>query len=159
MIISTRMEAQIVYLDLKKTTLKSGAVTENWTYCRLPITTDRLKFAPTLPDNCRAANFDETERDFLCYLRRLYGKGGDMDGWYDSFLVHLHVFFCFLHVCYLVFLPPPYIQENPFDRRPHRQPEARWYSGKGHSGAGTAWVLLGVQVTAVRALLLRSLMV
>lgn len=82
MITPLRVEAQVVYFDLIRTS-QSGVVTENWSYLCLPITRDHLETAPILPDNCME-NFDETQRKFLGYLKGLYDEGGDMAGWYDS---------------------------------------------------------------------------
>ena len=93
MITSTRLEAQVVYFDLKRP-LGSGFFAENWTYFCIPITIDHLKIAPILPHNCEEY-FDEKQRQFLGYLSGLYGKGGDMEGWYGVNLLFCALFFFF----------------------------------------------------------------
>lgn len=83
---TTNLEAQVVYFALKNI-FRSGIVAEKWSYVCIPITMNHLqKSTPTLPDNY-TENFDETMRQFLGFLSGLYDQGGDMEGWYDSFVV------------------------------------------------------------------------
>lgn len=121
MITSTRLEAQVVYFDLRRP-LGSGFFAENWTYFRIPISIDHLKVAPTLPKNCEEY-FDEKQRQLLGYLSGLYGKGGDMEGWYGFNLLFCSVFFFFFFLINNWMLMDFCFSYTgkPFDRRPDRQ--------------------------------------